>query len=491
MKYFATLSLSALSVLMLTNCTTQEQPKQPKYVFYFITDGTGINTIQGTEFYCLETSEGKIGRKPLLMSTFPVVGVASTYSSNSGVTDSAASGTALASGVKTYNGAMGVDPDTMAVYSIAEWAKEKGMAVGVATSVCVNHATPSAFYAHAASRNEYYKIGTQLPVAGFDFYGGSDFHLDRDHNTREYRDSLYLKCTESNYAIARASYADYEAKVGEGAEKIVFFQDLDRTLNVDDNSLPYNIDAKEGELSVYDITRAEIDFLYRKSEKNGGKGFFLMNEIGGKVDYACHANDGKTSFSEVMLVDSCLQLAYDFYQQHPDETLIVLTSDHETGGFTIGNSYGHYATNMTPLASQKCSLDGITKHLQALRSATRNRVTWEQVQAVLMEDLGFWNTVELKEDHVEMLKRIYTMSFVGKMPNEENLYSANEPLAATAVRIMQQISFLGWTSYDHTAGLVPVYAIGVGAEKFSGHNDNAEIPLKIAEIAGYTVNQRR
>ena len=121
MKHLATLSLSALSVLMLTNCTTQEQPKQPKYVFYFITDGTGVNTIQGTEFYRLETTEGKIGRKPLLMSTFPVVGVASTYSANSGITDSAASGTALASGIKTYNGAMGVDADTLAVYSIAEW----------------------------------------------------------------------------------------------------------------------------------------------------------------------------------------------------------------------------------------------------------------------------------------------------------------------------------------------------------------------------------
>lgn len=476
---------------MLVGCTNQPEVKHPKYVFYFITDGTGVNTVQGTEFYIKETQEGKIGRGSMLMTSFPVVGVASTYSANSGVTDSAASGTALATGCKTYNGAIGMDVDTTAVYGVAEWAKSAGMAVGVATSVCVNHATPSAFYAHSASRNYYYKIGQQLAEAGFDFYGGSDFHLDRDHNTPAHRDSLYALCADSGYVIARANYEDYEAKVGEGAEKILFFQDLDRTLNVDDNSLPYNIDAKEGELSVYDITRAQIDFLYRKSEKNGGKGFFLMNEIGGKVDYSCHANDAKTSFSEVMLVDSCLQLAYDFYLQHPDETLIVLTSDHETGGFTIGNSYGHYATNMTVLASQKCSVDQITRHLQALRSATNNHVSWEQVQSVLMEDLGFWNTVELKEDHTDMLKRIYTMSFVGKMPNEDNLYSSNEPMAAVAMRIMQQISFLGWTSFDHTAGLVPVYAIGVGAEIFSGHNDNADIPTKIAKVAGYTVEQRR
>ena len=167
------LSVAALSALALAGCLQQDQAKQPKYVFYFITDGTGVNTVQGTEFYMAETTTGKPVRKPLLMSTFPVVGVASTYSASSGVTDSAASGTALATGVKTYNGAMGVGPDTTAVYGIAEWAKSAGMAVGVATSVCINHATPGSFYAHNASRNEYYQIATQAPATGFDFFGGS------------------------------------------------------------------------------------------------------------------------------------------------------------------------------------------------------------------------------------------------------------------------------------------------------------------------------
>lgn len=484
MRKTLSLSLAAMSVLMLASCVQQEQTKQPKYVFYFITDGTGVNTIQSAEFYRSET-QGKLGRVPLLMSTFPVVGVASTYSYSSGVTDSAASGTALATGVKTYNGALGVGPDTLAVSGIAEWAKNAGMAVGVATSVCINHATPGAFYAHSASRNDYYYIGTQLPGTGFDFFGGSDFNVDSRHRDPIFRDSLYMMCAEQGYTIARNSYEDYEAKVNEGAEKMIFFQSLDRTLNVDANSLPYNIDAQPGELSVYDITRAEVDFLYRKSEKNGGKGFFLMNEIGGKVDYACHANDAMTAISEVMLVDSCLQIAYDFYLQHPDETLIVLTSDHETGGFTLGNAFGHYNTNAGLLQSQKCSVDAITRHLQALRLATKNKVSWEEIQNCLKQDLGFWDTVELNDEQMETLKTIYTMSFVGKMPNEDNLYSSNEPMAATAIRIMQQNSFMGWTSGDHTAGLVPVYAIGVGAEKFSGHNDNAEIPVKIAEIAGY------
>lgn len=486
MRRFFFLFSICMASLVLFGCKKQEQSKQPKYVFYFISDGTGVNTVLGTEVYLCEIqAKDTIGRTPLLMTSFPVVGVSSTYSFNSGITDSAASGTALASGTKTYNGAIGVNSDTVAVNSIAVWAKEAGYPVGIATSVSINHATPAAFYAHAASRNDYYYIGSQLATTGFDFFGASDFRLDSRHRDASFRDSLYQQCADSGYVIARNTFEDYEAKANAGADKMILFQSLDRTLNVDEGSLPYAIDAKEGEMSVYDITRAQIDFLYRKSEQQGGKGFFLMSEIGGKVDYACHANDAKTSFAEVMMVDSCVQLAYEFYQQHPDETLIVITSDHETGGFIIGNAVAHYHTNMPLLAYQKCSIDEITRHLQSLRSATNNKVSWEQVQACLMEDLGFWNGVTLTDDQFNLLKQIYTMSFVGKMPNEENLYSANEPMAATAIRIMQQNSFVGWASGDHSACLVPVYALGVGAEQFSGHNDNADIPLKIAEIAGY------
>ena len=484
------LSVAALSALALAGCSQQDQAKQPKYVFYFITDGTGINTVQGTEFYMAETTIGKPVRKPLLMSTFPVVGVASTYSASSGVTDSAASGTALATGVKTYNGALGVDSDTTAVYGIAEWAKTAGMAVGIGTSVSINHATPGAFFAHSSSRNDYYYIGTQAAATGFDFFGGCDFQLDSRHRDESFRDSIYQMCTEAGYVLARSTYADYEAKAAD-AERIIFIQDRERTMNVNQGELPYNLDAQPGELSVYDITRAEIDFLYRKSQQNGNKGFFLMNEIGGMVDHACHSNDAMTAFSEVMLVDSCLQLAYDFYLQHPDETLIVLTSDHETGGLTIGNAMGGYATNMKPLASQKYSVDMVTKHLQALRATSGNRVSWEDVKECLKNDFGFWDTVEINDTREAMLKQIYTMSFVGKMPNEDNLYTSHEPMASAALRMMQEIAHMGWTSPHHTAGLVPVYAIGVGAEKFMGHNDNAEIPLKIAEIAGYKVEQRK
>lgn len=476
------LSYAAMA-LTLVACQQQNAPKQAKYVFYFITDGTGVNTVLGTEQFLAEM-QGRWGRDTLCMTNFPVVGVASTYSANSGITDSAASGTALATGQKTYNGAIGVDVDTVPIYGIAEWAHQAGVPVGIGTSVSINHATPAAQYAHSASRNFYHEIGCQLPTTGYDFFGGSDFQFDRPFRDPQYRDSLYKACQDSGYVIVR-SLDEYAQQAEAGAEKIILFQQFERTLEGHEYELPYAIDAKPGQLSVYDITKAQIDFLYKKSEQQGGKGFFLMNEIGGMVDHACHAQDAAAAFREVMLVDSCIRLAYDFYLQHPDETLIVLTADHETGGMTLGRQEGGYVANFGLLANQKASIDGITEHLHQLRAATHNHVTWPQAKEVLQQDLGFWEGVEITADEEAEIQNIFKKSFVGKMPNETNLYSENEPLAGHCVRLINQKAHIGWTTYGHTAGLVPVYACGVGAEEFSKHNDNSIIAPTIARIAGW------
>ncbi len=477
-RYLSLLLLAASAVFALSSCRQQqEQPKKAKYVFYFITDGTGVNTILGQEMmqYELENGPGKWGRVPLCVTQFPVLGVSSTYSSSHGVTDSASSGTALSSGVKTRNGMIGEGPDSSAVYSIAVWAHEKGIPTGVATSVCINHATPAAFYAHADSRKQYYKIGSQLAEAGFDFYGGSDIHCAADSTL-----TCYQIAEAGGYTIARGKEGYDSLKTR--ADKMLLLQRQQES-DRDAFSLPYYLDAKPGQLTVIDILRAELDFLY--NQKGGkDKGFFIMNEIGAKVDFGCHANDAAAAFREVAVLDSCIRVAYDFYLQHPDETLILLTADHETGGLVLSkpNSYQH---NLQILQYQTASKDEVTRHFQALRSETRNKVSWEQVQAVLRQDFSFWDKVELTEAEEAELKDIYRKSFVGKMPNEENLYSSSEPMAAAAVRIIDAKACVSWTTGGHSAGLVPCYVCGVGAEQFTGHNDNAEIPLKIARLAGY------
>lgn len=156
------------------------------------------------------------------------------------MTDSAAAGTALATGNKTKNGAIGVLKDLETpVNSIAVWAKNAGYRVGVATSVSVDHATPAAFYAHAGSRSSYYNIGKDLYEAGFDFYAGSDFLDPTDKGKSE---SLYDMAEKNGYTIARG-YKDYMKKCKK-AEKMILFQP-EAASQIDRSSIPYAIDRKK------------------------------------------------------------------------------------------------------------------------------------------------------------------------------------------------------------------------------------------------------
>ena len=492
-KYLLAFAIMICGLAVFTSCDARKQdaPKRAKYVFYFITDGTGVNTILGHEMLQYEidhrpaegSSDGCWGRHSLTMTTkFPVYGVSSTYSYDSGVTDSAASGTALSSGVKTRNGMIGEGPDSTAITSIAVWAHEAGVPVGVASSVCINHATPASFFAHQDSRKSYYEIGAQLPNYGFEFFGGSDI---RDADKYDSLPTCYEIAERAGYTLARG-VEEYHAKADE-ADRIVVMQheaESNNGINGRD-ALPYYIDAEDGQLTVIDILRAEIDFLYNKK---GGeeKGFFIMNEIGGRVDQGCHADDAATAFREVAIVDSCMRIAYEFYLEHPDETLIVLTADHETGGLVLSrpNSYAH---DLRLLTNQRASKDVISHELRELRRQTGNKVTWEQAADVLRRYLGFWDTVQLSDKEEKKLREVYRDSFVGKQPDLKGEYAWFQPLAHEAIQILDLKAGITWTTGGHSAGLVPAIACGVGAEQFIGQNDNAEFPIKIARAAGYAV----
>lgn len=452
--------------------------QQAKYVFYFIGDGMGVNQVQGTELYRGEL-EGKIGITPIWFTQFPYTTTATTFSATNGVTDSAAAGTALATGNKTQNGTIGMKQDLQTeVSSVAVWAKNKGCRVGVTTNVSVDHATPAAFYAHDPSRGSYYKIGTDLYKAGFDFYAGSDFI---DPNNKDNKDgnseNLYTMAEKNGYTIARG-YKDYLKKCKK-ADKMILFQS-EKASEKDRTAIPYAIDRTKDDLTLADITRSAINFL----SKDLSKGFFLMVE-GGKIDWACHSNDAATAFHEVADMDEAVKVAYEFYSQHPDETLIVVTADHETGGFVLGT--GAYKLNLQVLKNQKVSESGFTRILNELRKKYNNNVSWEKVQQALKENFGFWDKVKLNEKQEERLLAKYNDTFKGKEAKlEKSEYAQDEPLAAEAKRIIDEIALVGWTSGGHSAGYVPVFAIGAGADLFQGRIDNTEIPIKIAKAAGYT-----
>lgn len=409
--------LTYLMLFMLLAVVAQAQ--QAKYVFYFIGDGMGLNQVNTTEMY-LGEKQGRIGTEPLCFASFPVAGMATTFSASNSITDSSAGGTALATGVKTYNGAIGVDANKERVMSVAERAKRAGKKVGVTTSVSIDHATPAAFYGHQSDRSMYYEIALQLPEAGFDFYAGSGFLKPARTFDKKDAPSIYPIFEQAGYTIARG-LDEYKAKADDAGKMILMQKE-----GANSSSLPYAIDRREGDLTLAQITESAIDFLSRDNKK----GFFLMVE-GGKIDWACHSNDPATMVKEVIDMDNAVRVAYEFYKKHPKETLIVITADHETGGLALGNS--NYTLNLKSLDCQKQSVDLLSRALTDLRKSKGNKATWEDVKALLTERMGFWGELTPTWEQEKMLRDEFESSFVrNKVVFEESLYSKTEPLAAVA-----------------------------------------------------------
>ena len=452
-------------------CACFLHAQQAKYIFFFIGDGMGLNQIQMTELYGAEL-QGNIGITSLLFTQFPMATIATTYSATNGVTDSAASGTALATGVKTRNGCIGVMKDKVTpLKSIAVRAREAGCKVGVASSVAVNHATPAAFYAHNENRKNYNAIGHDLVAAGFDFYGGADFWGVTPQDSI----GLYDLARSNGYTITRG-YKEFQKKA-RTSDRMILFQKI-AVSKIDSRTTPYAIDRQKTDLTLSEITRAGIKVL----TKDPKKGFFFMIE-GGSIDWACHSNDAATVIHEVQDLDRAIGVAYEFYQQHPDETLIVVTADHETGGLGLGT--GSYELNLSVLSNQKISEREFSKVLGNLRKKCNGYVSWDIVKNSLSENFGFWKKIRLTLQQEERLKIAYESSFINSASLVESEYQKDETIAAEAKKIINEIALVDWISKGHSASFVPVFALVAGAENFQSRTDNAEIPRKIAEIGGY------
>lgn len=455
---------------MLGLALSLQAQAKAKYVFFFIGDGMGVNQVNGTETY-LASLEGEIGTRPLCFAGFPHSALVTTFSSSHGVTDSAAGGTALATGSKTCNGTLGLKSDLETeVVSLAEMAKEEGLAVGVATSVSVDHATPAAFYSHVKSRKMYHEIGLELISAGYDFYAGSDFLEPEGADGKD----LYELCGDAGYAVVRGYDAYLEQ---EGADRVILLQP-EAASDVDRTCLPYAVDRGEGDLSLADITRAGIDFLSRKSSE----GFFLMVE-GGKIDWAGHSNDAATLFAEVVDMDSAVRVAYDFYLEHADETIIVISADHETGGLVLGT--GTYDLRLDVLGCQRHSAEVFSRMVAEAFGELGEGFTWDYVRGLLRDNFGFWGDVELSDEETAVLEGAYRDFCSGVAADRQTLYASENVIASAARLLMAKKAHVGWQSDGHSAGYVPVFAVGVGTEAFSGRIDNTEIPGIIARLAGY------
>ena len=473
---------------------SNETGKTPKYVFLFIGDGMSYPQIQSTSDYLgalndedywqaqpsLDDNQGAIldGPEYLNFMNFEGVGTAVTYDSNSFAPDSASTATSIATGHKTYSGSINVDETGTVEYeTIAEQLKaQKGYEIGVITSVNLNHATPAAFYAHQASRSSYYDIGLEMVESDFDYFAGGGL-LDPTGSEGDQTD-LYQLAQEAGYTVAR-TYAEAEAISADTDKAIIIEENL-----ADDDAIPYELDRTEDMWSLADYVEKGIEVL------DNDTGFFMMCE-GGKIDWACHANDAGSTIHDTQALADAVQVAIDFAAQHPDETLILVTGDHETGGLTIGFAGTDYDTYLDLLENQKISYAKFDSDYVA--SYKENKTPFEDVLSDIEELFGLKaqgaadDKLVLTEYEMEQLRAAYEKSVNGTAASQYEqeeyvLYGTYEPLSVTITHIINNKSGISFTSYSHTGLPVAVLAEGVGAENFSGYYDNTQIYEKMADL---------
>lgn len=283
-----------------------EFAERPKNIILLIGDGMSLSQITAAMYST---------KSAFYFERFPVIGLHKTQSASDLVTDSAAAATAFATGKKTYNNAIGVDADTTAVYTIAEQARDKGLATGLVTSTTIVHATPAAFAAHEANRVFYENIAADMAESGVNLMiGGGQKYFQRRRDDRDLTRELRVK----GYRIE--SYFEKNLdKVALGEiDNLVYFTADDSPLSV-----------QQGRDYLPFAAKFAPRFLQRRSEK----GFFLMIESG-QIDWAGHANDDKRVISEVLEFNVVIENVLRFAAENK-ETLVLLTADHETGGLAI------------------------------------------------------------------------------------------------------------------------------------------------------------
>jgi alkaline phosphatase len=491
-----------------------------KYIFVFIGDGTSIPQRNAAELYLASQSNPKdLGNavlraenkfpqgngvadfKPsiqrMLMSTFPGQGFSSTYSSNSLITDSSSSGTAIATGHKTRDGVVGMDPEGRENYiSMAKLARDKGMKVGIITTVSLDHATPASFYACSPNRNFYYDIALQIPQSQFNFFGGGGFKQPRGAK-KDQKDIVEI-LNGAGYQVYNTRAAFDAIKAGD-----------DRIITINpvldgDAAIPYSMDQQEGEIRFAEFVAKGIEVL------DNPNGFFMMAECG-KVDWACHANDAMAAIQDVLTLDEAVQVAYNFYKKHPTETLIVVTGDHETGGMTVGFAGTKYDAFLTKLQDQKGSYLAFNKEFAAFKQANpaarlidalplverffglKRYSPKEMAQLDEQAKAGDTAAYEalgmaIKDYEMVDLDRALAMSLKDSKdrPAQDDeyylAYGYYEPFTVTLTHILNQKAGIAWTTYSHTGLPTPVSVIGVGYEQFNGYYDNTDIFKKVVAI---------
>ena len=481
---------TTLAAMLLSGTTALAD--MPKYVFFFLGDGMSATQTQVAEAYLTTFNGGRATEaadllRPenrLNMSTFPVMGMQTTYDAHALMTDSASSATAFACGLKTQSGVIGMDDSKTHSYkSIAQLAAEQGRRVGVISSVSLDHATPAAYYASVPSRGEMNTIARQMAASGYEFFGGGGLAATTASTI------LSDNFVAGGYSVLTTKDAILDLKKKPKSRVYCINPELQ-----DAKAMPYAIDRTDKGLSLAEMTEVAISVLKDGPRSRPGRdqGFFLAVE-GGKIDWAGHANDAMANIGDTLAFDDAVGVALEFYRRFPSQTLIVVTGDHETGGMSIGHATTGYTGYYDRLLDQKMSFTAVidSEPFKAIKakyaanySNTDSNLESDSDMIALMQEAFGLDYAVLNPFQKEKLEDAFDQS-MGKMndnSNDENkfLYGGYEPIIVTITHILNERASIGWTSYSHTGVPVPVYAIGQDAGRFEGFYDNTDIAKQLA-----------
>ena len=467
----------------------------PKYVFLFIGDGMTYPQFQSASAYMSINAEKDtiLSENELLnFMTFPVAGSATTYDSTSFCPDSASTATSIASGHKTYSGVLNMDvTKTKSYTTIAETLKNDfGYKVGIISTVNLNHATPAAFYAHQASRNNYYEIGLELIDSNFDYFAGGALLKPTGDNADVAQTDLYELAAAAGYQVVRTQ-AEAQALAADSGKALVIAEDL-----ADSGSMSYEIDRAVNAWALKDYVQQGVAMLENDT------GFFLMVE-GGKIDWACHANDAGSTIHDVLAFANAVQVAMDFAAEHPAETLILVTGDHETGGLSIGFAGTNYSTYLKNINSQTISYAKYDADYVA--NYVANKTPFADAMADVSKLFGLVlpanadsaanSTLVLTDYEVSELEKAYQLTLAGGFGTDANgkslqtqeeyvQYGTYTPFSVTVTHLLNNKSGINFASYSHTGLPAAVYASGVDANLFGGGYDNTDLYYKMASLFG-------
>ena len=427
MKFVNTILLSALSLGVVA--------QEPKNVIMVVGDGMG--PAYTTAYRYFADDKNTLDVEQTVFDRM-LVGMASTYPARiSGyVTDSAAGATALATGVKSYNGAIAVNVDKKPVSTVLEWAKEHGMKTGVAVTSQINHATPAGYSAHNESRKNYDQIADSYFdekindhfVLDVMLGGGWDYFIRDDRN-------LVAEFKKAGY-----QYVDNIAHLKTANSK----QPLLGLFAEQGLNWALDMPAKQ---RLKTLTQAAVEHL------ENDQGFFLLVEAS-QIDWAGHSNDVGAAMSEMQDLAQTMTWLEQYVDAHPD-TLLVLTADHSTGGFTIGANK-IYRWEPQWVDNLQASPYAIAKQLMSA----------EKKSALAAELLGF----SLNEEEKSKIEAIDTQ-------DEEIAYQ-------TVKTLLDVRTNTGWTTGGHTGVDVPVFAKGPGSEMFRGMLNNTQVADNIFSLLG-------